>query len=56
MTPGRTTLADIHGTGTTTGHHIYVEVDTVDGVAAGFIDTNGEVRLDDASAGAHERD
>jgi hypothetical protein len=47
-TPGKTTIATLHGTGTTTGHHIYVQVDTVDGVAAGYIDTNGEVQLDAA--------
>ena len=49
-TPGKTTIATIHGTGTgtTTGHQIYVEVDTVDRVAAGYIDTNGEVQLDAA--------
>lgn len=47
-TSGKTTVATIHGTGTSTGRHIYVEVDTVDGVTAGHIDTNGEVQLEGA--------
>jgi hypothetical protein len=51
VTPGKTTFGTFHSTGIGTawrGRHIYVEVDTVDGVAAGFIDTNGEVQLDAA--------
>jgi hypothetical protein len=52
MTPGKTTIATIHSTGTTTtwaGRHMYVEVDTIDGDAVGFIETNGEVMLDAAA-------
>jgi hypothetical protein len=49
MTSATTTIATIHGTGTATtwaGRHMYVEVDTIDAVAVGCIDTDGEVMLD----------
>ena len=49
---GKTTIATIHSTGSIgtawKGHHVYVEVDTVDGIAAGFIDCNGEIQVDAA--------